>query len=92
MGIFRIEIKASGGNGCDRRAGPGDKLYARCKRLDCVDCLTQDFVQMLRQKSFTVIEATFTHNAGAVVPGVEVVDNVLTNTRLAGQFRHASEK
>ncbi len=86
MGYFEIKIKASGGNGCDRKAAPGAKLYGRCKRLDCPDCLALDFVQMLRMKSYTVVQATFTHNVGAVDPALEIVDDLLTNTRQQGQF------
>lgn len=84
MGIFRIEIKASGGHGCDRKAGPGDNLYARCARMDCPDCLAYDFVNLLRQKGFNVGEATFTHFAGAVT--AEVVDDMMKNRRVRGKF------
>lgn len=85
MGIIAMYIKAvNKEHGCDRKAMPGEKLFKRCRRLDCPDCLFLDFVQLLRQKGISVGEATFTHYAGAVT--AEVVDDALTNTRKSGQF------
>lgn len=85
MGIFAIEIKASGGHGCQRTAGPGEKLYGRCQKLTCPDCLAYDFTQMLRQKGYTIVDATFKHFAGSV-DGREVVDDLLKNERRSGEF------
>lgn len=84
MAQFTVIITAIGPNGCDRKAGPGEKLHARCKKLDCPDCLTYDFVQNLRVKGMTVAKATVTHNPGR--PGAEVVDDLLNNTRASGSF------
>lgn len=88
MGIFRIEITGRGPHGCDRVARHDDsdsgKLYRRCSKLTCVDCLTYDFVNALLQKGYGIGEATFTHNAGAVTD--EVVDNLLKNARRSGKF------
>ncbi len=89
MGIIAMHIKAvTKTHGCDRKAAPGDanggKLYGRCRRLDCPDCLFLDFVQTLRQKGISVGEAEFVHYAGAVT--AEIVDDALTNTRKSGQF------
>jgi hypothetical protein len=81
MGQFAVTIVANGGHGCDRRAKPGEKLYARCTRLDCPDCLSYDFVQMLRQKGNTPVTATFTHWPGTEH---EIVDDLITNTRKSG--------
>lgn len=83
-GVFRIEITGFGLHGCDRGTVPGGQLYGRCRKLDCPDCLTQDFVQLLRQKGFSLREATFTHHAGAVT--AEVVDDLLKNERRNGVF------
>lgn len=49
MGQFRIEIVGVGGHGCERKAKAGDKLYGRCGRFNCPDCIAYDFVQRLRQ-------------------------------------------
>lgn len=85
MGQIRIEIFGiSPDHGCDRRAKEGEKLYNRCKRLDCIDCRTYDFVQTLRQLGFSVGEANFIHYAGATT--AEVVDDLRTNSRKKGQF------
>lgn len=81
MGQFKVEIIANGGHGCDRRAKPGEKLYARCVRLDCPDCLANDFAQMLRQKGNALVVATFTQWPGTEH---EVVDDLITNTRKSG--------
>jgi hypothetical protein len=84
MGMFEVRISLTGKHGCDRAAKPGEKLYDRCKKLDCADCRTLDFVQQLRQYGgFTVGEATITHFAGSAT---EVVDDLLKNERVKGQF------
>jgi hypothetical protein len=49
MGAFKIEIVGVGGHGCERKAGPGDKLYGRCGRFSCPDCIAFEFTQRLRQ-------------------------------------------
>lgn len=49
MGAFNISITGVGGHGCERKAKAGDKLYGRCGRFNCPDCLAFDFVQRLRQ-------------------------------------------
>lgn len=49
MGAFNINITGVGGHGCERKAKPGEKLYGRCGRFNCPDCLTYDFVQRLKQ-------------------------------------------
>lgn len=85
MGMFRINIRASGGHGCERSAKPGDKLYKRCGRFTCADCIAFDLMQQLRQKGFTVVEAEFTHYDGAV-DGTTVVDDMVKNERKIGQF------
>jgi hypothetical protein len=49
MGAFNINITGVGGHGCERKAKAGDKLYGRCGRFNCPDCIAYDFVQRLRQ-------------------------------------------
>lgn len=84
MGQFNFSVTAVGAHGCDRNAKPGDRLYGRCGKLTCPDCLSYDFVQMLKQKGFTVGEATFTHFPKR--EGSEVVDNLVTNERVSGEL------
>lgn len=81
---FEIRIVGIGLNGCDTKAVPGQSLYNRCKRLDCVDCLAQDFVQMLRQKGYRLGVAAFTHNFGTTE---QVIDDVLKNERQSGTLQ-----
>ncbi len=77
MGQFRIEIVATGSHGCQRDKGDGDKITV-CGDADCIDCITREFVEILRLKSYSVDSATFTH-----WPGQEgqVVDDLVTKTR-----------
>ena len=86
MGKFNITIVGVGNHGCDRHSIEGEKLRTRCNRLTCVDCLTYDFVQNLRQKGFRIGIADFTHHVGAVDQSMVVVDDLLDNTRKSGQF------
>lgn len=81
---FRIEISATGSHGCERRAKPGEKLHNRCGSLRCPDCLTHDFMQLLKQKGYVIDDATFTHAPND--PEFEVVDDMKTNTRVRGEF------
>lgn len=50
MGAFNINITGVGGHGCDRSAKEGEKLFKRCGRYDCPDCVAFEFVQTLRMK------------------------------------------
>jgi len=83
MGQWRLEISAIGGHGCERKARRGEKLYNRCGKFGCADCLAYDFVQMLRVKGFSVETARFIHFPGA---RQEVVDDLLSNERRMGEF------
>lgn len=87
MGDFNINITATGGHGCDRKAKEGEKLYARCRRMDCPDCLAHEFVEQLKHRgmfgSSPAAKAELTHWPGQQG---QVVDDMLTNTRKSGQF------
>lgn len=86
MGAFNINITAVGGHGCERSARPGGKLYGRCGRFTCPDCMAYEFVQRLRQAGMLntpEAAATFTHWPGTPA---QVVDNILTNERQEGAF------
>lgn len=83
MGQFRLEISAIGAHGCDRKARTGEKLFNRCGKFGCADCMAYDFVQSLRVKGFTVEGAKFTHFPGA---RQEVIDDLLVNERKLGEF------
>ena len=65
MGAFNINITGVGGHGCERKAKPGEKLYGRCGRFNCPDCLAYDFVQRLRQAGMLT--------EGSMAAGNEVV-------------------
>jgi hypothetical protein len=87
MGTFNINITAVGGHGCDRKAKQGEKLYARCGRFDCPDCMAHELVQRMRQRGMfgnsSQDSAVLTHWPGE--PS-EVQDDMLKNERVKGQF------
>jgi len=49
MGAFNINITGVGGHGCERTTKPGGKLYGRCGKFTCPDCMAYEFVQRLKQ-------------------------------------------
>jgi hypothetical protein len=83
VGQFAIQINAIGAHGCERKARTGEKLFNRCGKFGCADCMAYDFVQMLRVKGFQVEFARFVHHPGA---RQEVVDDLLVNERKQGAF------
>lgn len=85
MGQFRVEIVAVGGHGCDRTTKEGQPLYGRCSRHRCVDCDISELLLKWKTLNVASIEsATFTHWPGTES---EVVDDLLNNKRLKGEFK-----
>ena len=86
MGDFNINITATGGHGCERKAQPGEKLYGRCGKFNCPDCMAYEFVQQLKQRGmlgYPTSKAELTHWPGQPVA---VVDDLLMNERKHGKF------
>ena len=86
MGTFNINITAVGGHGCERKAQEGEKLYGRCGRFNCPDCMAYEFVQQLKQRGmmgFPEAKAELTHWPGQ--PSA-VTDDLLNNVRISGHF------
>lgn len=86
MGTFNINIVASGGHGCERKAKEGEKLWSRCGRFNCPDCMAYEFVQQLKQRGMmngSEASAKFTHWPGQ---DSQVVDDLMTNIRESGKF------
>ena len=86
MGTFNINITAVGGHGCERKAVSGEKLFGRCGRFNCPDCMAYEFVQQLKQRGMfngPDASALLTHWPGQ--PG-QVVDALLLNERQTGPF------
>ncbi len=77
MGQFRIDIVATGANGCQREKEDGEEVLV-CGDSGCVDCLTREFVEILKLKTASIESATFTHRPGQ--PN-QVVDDLITHTR-----------
>jgi hypothetical protein len=86
MGDFNINITATGGHGCERKAKAGEKLFGRCGRFNCPDCMAYEFVQQLKQKGMLAVDsskAELTHWPGQTA---QVVDDLINNVRKTGQF------
>ena len=80
MGTYRIEIENVGGHGCKREPKEGERVYG-CRRMDCPDCITADFVERLCRGgagSAGNLKATFTHWPG---DPSQVVDRITVNER-----------
>lgn len=87
MGDFRIEVNATGGHGCQREKGRGDRIED-CGQPGCPDCIARRFVAELVKSGSQVREATLTHWPGQdgdtrskELVGSEVRDNLLTGIR-----------
>jgi hypothetical protein len=59
MGDFRVVVEATGGHGCQREYGAGKKVFG-CRRMDCPDCLTQEYLEKLA-KIAPISKAEFQH-------------------------------
>lgn len=81
MGMYRIEIEATGGHGCQREVKDGGEVYG-CGHRNCPDCAARAFVEELKRQGSQVEKATLTHWPGE--PG-QVVDDLLTRKR-SGSF------
>jgi hypothetical protein len=78
MGMYRIEIEATGGHGCQRDKKDGETVYG-CGQMGCPDCEVRRFIRHLRiEMGNAVTKATLTHWLGE--PG-EVQDDLLTQKR-----------
>jgi hypothetical protein len=83
MGMYRVEIEATGGHGCQREVKNGGKVYG-CQSFGCPDCNVRRLVTILHMVlGNQVSKATLTHWPGQ--PD-EVQDDLLTGIR-KGSFR-----
>lgn len=78
MGLYRIEIEAVGGHGCQRGIGNGATNYG-CQSFGCPDCEARRFVNILRHLlGNAVTKAVLTHWPGTPE---SVEDDLLANKR-----------
>lgn len=59
MGLFRVELEATGGHGCQRETKDGEIVQGMCRRSTCPECITLEYFEKMQQ--FGGITATFTH-------------------------------
>lgn len=81
MGAFNINITGVGGHGCERKAKAGEKLYGRCGRFTCPDCMAYDFVQRMKQAGMV--------REGETATGQEVVHSAACPATLEDCTCHA---
>lgn len=82
MGLYRVEIEAMGGHGCQREIKDGGEVYG-CGSFGCPDCNVRRFVNILRLLlGNTVSKAVLTHWPGEAS---QVQDDLLTRKR-TGSF------
>ena len=89
MGMSRITVVVVGNHGCQREKKGADEL-AHCANPSCVDCITRDYVEQLKNVGGnSVQEATIHHWPGSPKKesgnAGDVVDNLLSERRL-GSF------
>lgn len=81
MGLYRIEIEATGGHGCQREKKDGEQVYG-CGQFGCPDCEAREFMRRLQFKGNSVSKAVLTHWPGQAD---SVQDDLLTGKR-TGNF------
>lgn len=78
MGMYRIEIEATGGHGCQREIKDGGDVHG-CGYITCPDCNARRFVKIIQLiLGNSVSKAVLTHWPGQ--PG-EVQDDLLSRKR-----------
>ena len=82
MGLFRVEVEAVGGHGCQRNIGDGQQVQNYCGSPGCPDCIAREFVRSLKRTGAMVQKAVLTHWPGT---STEVRDDLLSGTR-SGKF------
>lgn len=86
MGLYRVVVEATGGHGCQREKGDGDEFLG-CGRMDCPDCVVQEFVDRLNKIS-PVNTAELIHWPDAINwGGRSVVDKFLMPTNEVKTYR-----
>jgi hypothetical protein len=61
MGDYRVVVEATGGHGCQRETGKDEGKIFGCRRQDCPDCITQEYVAKMKAIGQHVKSATLVH-------------------------------
>jgi hypothetical protein len=60
MGLYRVVLEATGGHGCERNYGKGEKVLG-CRRMNCPDCITQEYIEKMRAAGQNISKAELIH-------------------------------
>lgn len=82
MGMFRVEVQAVGGHGCQRTVKSGQKLQQFCGSPSCPDCLAREFVRSLKRIGCFEVKGLLRHWPDTET---EVRDDLVTGER-TGNF------
>jgi hypothetical protein len=82
MGMFRVEVQAVGGHGCQRQIKDGQQVQNYCGSPGCPDCVAREFVRALKRTGAMVEKAEIIHWPGQTS---EVRDDMLSGVR-TGNF------
>lgn len=77
MGMFTLELEATGGHGCQREVQNGQTVEG-CGLPGCPDCIIRETVVKLKNAGHMVSKAVLRHWPGS---HTEVADNLLTKIR-----------
>jgi hypothetical protein len=85
VGMFRVEVQAVGGHGCQRNIKDGQQVQNFCGSVSCPDCITREYIRALKRAGacldtnmYPDVKALLTHWPGQTC---EVQDNLLTGVR-----------
>lgn len=78
MGMFRVEVQAVGGHGCQRQIKDGGQVQQFCGSTACPDCVAREFVRALKRTGAMVEKAEIIHWPGT---STEVRDDMLSGVR-----------
>ena len=72
MGLYRVVLEATGGHGCQREIEPGKPFFG-CRRQDCPDCVTQEYVEKMKSIGQHVSKAELIHWPNAAEWGGQTI-------------------
>jgi hypothetical protein len=88
MGLYRVTVEATGGHGCQREIGKDEGVIFGCRRMDCPDCITQEYVAKMKAAGQAVSKAEFIHWPNAEQwGGLPIVDEYVGPLFTVGSYK-----